>query len=142
MPQEVTLIDEGVDADTLTLPEVFERPAGMQAIAAHLELLAVACGVELIPCLTMEIGQFHSIHGLEHSVVGRLEQEHLVERHPETVIASDKRGPLFSIKKAHRRVGGGHFPINSEVINCLQQGNCPFIWHEPEHPQQGAQAIL
>ena len=94
MPEKVALIDKSVGTDTLALPEVFERPAGMQAVTAHLELLTVTGGVELTLGLTIEVWQLHPIHGLDHGIVGNpniLQREAPIDRVIQFALC-DKRG--------------------------------------------------
>lgn len=56
MPEKVAFIDESVGADAMALLEIFERTAGVQAIAPHFEFLAIAISVQLILSLTVKIG--------------------------------------------------------------------------------------
>lgn len=70
MPEEVALINKGIGADTLALPKILERPAGVEAVAAHLKFLAIAGGMKLTLSLAIEVGQLHRIHGFDHGGVG------------------------------------------------------------------------
>ena len=70
MPQEMSFIDEGVGAHALSLPEILERAAGVQALAPHLEFLSVARSMKDIGFAAVKIGQFHFIHGADNGVIG------------------------------------------------------------------------
>lgn len=67
MPEKVAFIDESVGADALALLEIFERTAGVQAIAPHFEFLAIASSVQLILSLTVKIG-FGTFVGIDPSI--------------------------------------------------------------------------
>ena len=69
MPEDVALIDECVGADALSLAEILERTAGSEAFAAHLELLSIAGGMQLVRLVPIDIGQVHLIHSFDHSVI-------------------------------------------------------------------------
>ena len=71
MPQEMAFIDEGVSADALSLPEILERAAGVQAFSAHLEFLPVAGGMEGFCFPAVKVGQLHCVHGFDHGIIGR-----------------------------------------------------------------------
>ncbi len=70
MPEQVAFVDECAGKNALALAEALERAARDQAFAAHLELLAVAGGVQPLNVAAMEIGQIDLFHRLEHGVVG------------------------------------------------------------------------
>lgn len=70
MPQEVALIHKRVGTDTLPLPKILERAAGMEGLATHLELLAIAGSMEPARLTPVAVGQFHRVHRLEYPVIG------------------------------------------------------------------------
>ena len=73
MPEQVALIDEGVSADPLALPEIFEGMVGIERVGMHLEFLAVAGGVNFILRSAIDDGQVHGGHETRDPVVGRTE---------------------------------------------------------------------
>ena len=70
MPQKMTFIYKSVSTHALTLPKILEGTASMQGFATHLKFLAITGRMELIDLTSIQVGQAHLIHRLQHLIIG------------------------------------------------------------------------
>src|SRR4051812_12493314 len=62
MPEQAALIDEGVGADPLAFAKIFEGMVGIEGVGPHLELLAIAGGMNFTLRSATDVGQLYGGH--------------------------------------------------------------------------------